>query len=263
MKSKKTFLTTTFLIFISLSHFAFAQTDYVIRLSGDTIKGSLKIIDYEQLERVQIKTDKGKTVLTGLEVRCLRKNNDLYRPVRFENTVRFMKVLIDGYLSLHAFNSLNQNSWDGRYLTKLDGTGMEIPNLTFKKSLGNYLSDCGDIKKRIENGELGKSDVEKIVGLYNTCMQNKTATPKPKAIATPSTSAENETVLAVKNLIAKVEGENFSSKNDALDILKDVQVKVGKNEPVPNYLMEGLKASLADMPSLVKELDTVIGLLKK
>ncbi len=85
-----------------------------------------------------------------------------------------MKVLMDGYLSLNAFNQANQSQWDGRYLTKMDGTGLEVPNLTFKKTLGSFLSDCGDIKKRREDGELGRGDLEKIVSLYNTCLQNKT-----------------------------------------------------------------------------------------
>lgn len=264
MKLEKSFFTTAVLFFVL--RFALAQTDYVVRLTGDTIKGNLQILDYEQIERVLIKTDSKKISLTALQTRSISKNNELYRPVKYENTARFMKVLIDGYLSLYAFHLTKQStSWDGRYLTKLDGTGMEVPNLGFKKSMGNYLSDCGDIKDRFEKGELGKGDVEKIVGLYNTCMQNKTASAVPKSvpITTPPAIVENEKVLAVKDLVTKVEAENFNTKNDALDILKDIQSKVIKNESVPNYLIEGLKSSLADVTSLTKDVDSVITLLKK
>jgi len=260
MKKEITFLSIALLVFAFLPTISLAQTDYAIRLNGDTVKGSLQILDYEQIDRVRIKTNKEKTSLTALQVRCIKKNNELYRPVRNDNTARFMKVLIDGYLSLNAFHPPNQSSWDGRYLTKLDGTGMEVPNLGFKKSLGNYLSDCGDIKKRIDDGELGKRDLEKIVDLYNACMQANTVA---KVKTTPPAVIESEKVLAVKNLLAKVETESFTTKKDVEDILKDIQVKVTKNEPVPNYLLDGLKSALADVPSLTKDVDTVIALLKK
>lgn len=265
MKKEISKLSTALLILTLLSNAALAQTDYAVRINGDTLKGSLQILDFEQIDRVQIKTDKGKISLTALQVRCVKKKNELYRAVRYENTVRLMKVLIDGYLSLYAFHLSKQSSqWDGRYLTKLDGTGMEIPNLSFRKSLGNYLSDCGDIKEKLEKGELGKRDVEKIIGLYNTCMQNKTvaAIPKSTPATAPTPVVENEKALAVKNLVTKVEAENFTTKKDALDILKDIQSKVSKNESVPNYLLEGLKSSLAEVPSLAKDLDSVVTLLK-
>lgn len=262
MKKEKSFLATAVLAFIFLPSISLAQTDYAVRLNGDTIKGTVQILDYDQIDRLQIKTNKGKISLTALQVRCIGKNNELYRAVRYENKVRFMKVLIDGYLSLHAFNPPNQSMWDGRYLTKKDGTGMEVPNLAFKKTLGNYLSDCGNVKDQIESGELGKRDIGKIVNAYNTCMQDKTVVPYSKATP-PSPNVDNEKVKALKNLMTKVEAENFATKKDALDILTDIQSKVSKNESVPNYLIDGLKSSLANTPSLASDLDAVIALLKK
>jgi hypothetical protein len=261
MKKETLFLSPVLLVFVLFSNIVSAQTDYAIRLNGDTIKGSLQILDYEQIDRVQIKTGKEKFSFTALQIRSIRKNGELYRPVKFDNTARFMKVLIDGYLSLHAFHASNQSSsWDGRYLTKRDGTGMEVPNLGFKKSMGNYLSDCGDIKNRIEKGELGKRDIQKIVELYNGCMQANTEANFKTA---PTATIDSEKVLVLKSFITKVEAENFITKKDAMDILKDIQSKVSKNETIPNYLFDGLKASLLDVPSLSKDLDTLISLLKK
>ena len=261
MKIEKPFFTTFVLVFIFLPGIVLSQTDYAIRVNGDTVKGSLKILDYEQIDRVQVKTNKEKTTLTSLQVRCIKKNNELYRPVRRDNTAHFMKVLIDGYLSLNAFHLSNQSSWDGRYLTKLDGTGMEVPNLSFKKSLGNYLSDCEIVKGRIEKGELRKGDLEKIVNEYNACLQAKSQTTNTKV--SPPVTIENDKTIALKNFVTKVEAENFPSKKDALDVLKDIQTKVTKNEPVPNYLFEGLKSYLLDTPSLNKDLEDLIALLKK
>jgi hypothetical protein len=137
---------------------------------------------------------------------------------------------------------------------------MEVPNLSFKKSLGNYLSDCGDIKDRIQKGEFGKRDLQKIVESYNECMQANTV---DNSKTTPPATIDSEKVIALKKFMTKVEAENFSGKNDALDILKDIQSKVSKNETVPNYLIDGLKSSLANTPSLGNDLDSIMALLKK
>jgi hypothetical protein len=139
---------------------------------------------------------------------------------------------------------------------------MEVPNLSFKKIMIKYLSDCPDVTKRISSSDLTKRDMERIVDLYNICLQTKTEDSKSKP-EPPVESIDSEKVLAVKNLITKVEAENLLTKKDALEVLKDIQSKVNKNEPVPNYLLEGLKSYLADTPSLTKDLDAVVALLKK
>jgi len=112
-----------------------------------------------------------------------------------------------------------------------------------------------------EKGELGKRDLEKIVNLYNACMQANT--DESFKNVSPPTVIESEKILAVKNFMTKVEAENFVTKKDAIDILKDVQSKIIKNESVPNYLIEGLKSSLAEVPSLTTDLDNFVSLLKK
>jgi hypothetical protein len=261
MKPERPSATMIILAFLFLPYFSWAQGDYVVRLSGDTLKGNLKILAADKVDQVLITVDGKKTHFTALQVRSLSKDNDTYKGVVIDNAVHFMKVLKDGYLSLNAYNTATPNSWDGRYLTKRDGTGMEVPNLSFKKMLGKYLSDCPDIKNRIESGDLSKRDIERIVDLYNACIQAKTEAASIKN-ASPVV-IDNEKVLAVKNLITKVEAANFLTKNDALDVLKDIQSKVTKNEAVPKYLVDGLKSYLADTPSLNQDLDTLMALLKK
>jgi|GEM_PF-293784 len=260
MKINHHFIAILSLLFLPC--FGWAQTDYLIKLSGDTLKGVVRLLPDERLDRVQLIIGEARTSFTALQVRSVRKENITYKPVRYENTIRLMRVLIDGYLSLNAFSSANPNSWDSKYLTKRDGTGMEVPNLGFKKILSNYLSDCPEVAKRIISGDLNKRDVERIVDLYNVCLQTKTETAKNKPEPAPA-SADSEKVLAVRNFITKVEAENFLTKKDALDVLKDIQSKVVKNEVVPNYQLEGLKSYLTDSPALTMDLDALIKLLKK
>src|SRR5260221_3623567 len=248
-----------FLMTLPLS--TIAQKDYALTIKGDTLDGALKLMPYDQLDRVQIIVNGKKTYFTALQVKAFFQSGTMYQTMKYENSYHFMKLIKPGYLSLLAFRFANQNSWDGQYLAKKDGSGMEVPNLGFKKMLSKYLSDCADVSGKLDKGDLSKRDLERIIDLYNTCIQTKTESMTNKP--TPTLAIDSDKVLAVKDFVGKVEQENFVTKKDALDMLKDILSKVSKNEPVPNYLIEGLKSYLADTPSLSKELDSVVALLKK
>ncbi len=233
-----------------------AQSDYAVTFKVDTLRGEIKIMSYDQLDRVQWSDQGKKKIYSALQIKSLYKSGEFFQPVRYENTIKFMQVMKSGFLSLYKFS--NQNA-EGQYLAKKDGTGMEVPNLNFKKALSKYLSECPDIASRLGKGEFSKRDIERIIDLYNACVQND---PYLGAAAKP-TVIDSEKILAVKTLTEKVNQENFSSKKDALDLLKDIQTKVSKNETVPNYLMEGLKSYLGAVPAVSKELDALISSLKK
>src|SRR5258708_15929679 len=255
-------LFTLLLSIASLPFNSFAQKNYALSSKGDTLKGELKFYSFDNLDRVQINSGGKKSSYTALQVRGFFKDGSTYQSAKYDNSVRFMKVIKSGYLSLLAFNATSQGSWDGRYLLKKDGTSLEVPNLAFKKMMSKFLEDCPEVHDRITNGELPKRDLEKIVDLYNTCLQTKTETLiTTKPVVAPSFSSEK--ILAIKKLSEKVEAENFLTKKDVLDLLKDMRGKVSKNEAIPNYLTEGLKSYLADTPALLKEADELIALLKK
>jgi hypothetical protein len=166
-----------------------------------------------------------------------------------------MQVLKSGYLSLYAFNFPNQYLFDGRYMVKLDGTAMEMPNISFKKIMANFLEDCGEVSERIKKGELGKSDILTIIDEYNICVAK--LKPASNAITT------SEELIALQNLSAKVKELNFDTKEDALDILKDMQSKLEKKEKVSNYLIGGLETALKDQSTLTEDLTKLTDLLKK
>jgi len=236
----------------------FAQKDYALSLRGDTLRGDLKITSFDNLDRLQIVSGGKKTTYTALQVKALYKDSTAYESVKFNNTIRFMKVLKAGYLSLYAFNIPGVGSWDGRYIAKKDGSGMELPNLGFKKVLSKYLKECGEVVQGLEKGDLGRREIEKIIDLYNNCDEAKGNSFAPEVIKGNATK-----VAAIKKMTEKIEAENFLTKKDALDLLKDIQAKVLKNEAIPNYLTEGLKSYLVDTPSLSKDAEELIALLKK
>jgi hypothetical protein len=68
---------------------------------------------------------------------------------------------------------------------------------------------------------------------------------------------------AIQNLKQKLSEQEFTSKKDAIDLLTDLEQKAGRNETIPNYLLEGLKSYLAPVTSIQSELESVLQLLKK
>ena len=140
-----------FASFVSVA--IYAQSNFAITIKGDTIKGSVKILTYDLLDRVQVVVDKKKKNYTALEIKALSINGEIFNTVKYDKGYRYMKLLKSGFLSLYGFRLPNQSSYDGQYLLKRDGTGMEVPNLTFKKSMIAYLSDCAEITERIKSGD--------------------------------------------------------------------------------------------------------------
>lgn len=250
---------TLFLIGFS----ALAQTDYVVTLKSDTLRGNIRILSYDQLDRAQVSIKGKKELYTALQILIVSIGNEFYKPVQIDNTVRLMKILRTGYLSLYGFKPENQNNYDGRYLVKLDGSSMEMPNIGFKKIMASYLEDCTELSEQVKKGDFGKAKLEEIVDRYNACVSKD----KP-AVAQPSISAEEALIKtnrmnAIQNLKSKINEQTFSTKEDALDILRDIESKVDRNENVSNYLLDGLQSSLKDQTTLAEDLSNLIALFKK
>ncbi|MDZ7646499.1 MAG: hypothetical protein U5K54_04605 [Cytophagales bacterium] len=80
-----------------------------------------------------------------------------------------------------------------------------------------------------------REELDKIVDEYNECIANAN---KDKVL--PS-SEVNEKSVAITTLIAKVEAQDFASKKDALDLLRDIQGRVNKTEIHPKLFNRWLK----------------------
>jgi hypothetical protein len=249
-------------LLLSINAIGFAQTDYAITAKGDTLRGRTKMLTYDVLDRVQVIVDKKKKNFSALEVKTVFMDGVTYQTVKHDKGYRYMRLIKSGFLSLYGFRLPNQSSYDGQYLLKKDGSGMEIPNLTFKKSMANFLSGCDEVESRIKSGDLGRRDIDQIIDRYNSCLQFKTE-KKIEAVPEP-TPIESEKMIAINAIISKVEtAADFSSKNDALDLLKDVRSKVGRNEILPNYLTKEIKNSLGAQPQFAEDLEKLLLLLKK
>jgi hypothetical protein len=255
-------LLLAFSVLLLSSYMAFSQTDYAITSKGDTLRGKVKLLTYDILDRVQVTIDKKKKVYSALEVKTLFTDGVTYHTMKYDRGYRYMKLLKSGFLSLYGFRLPNQSSYDGQYLFKKDGTGMEIPNLTFKKTMASFLSGCDEVESRIKSGDLGRRDIDQIIDRYNSCLQFKTE--KKIEIAPEPTPIENEKMIAINSFISKVESAtDFNNKNDGLDLLKDLRSKVARNEILPNYLTKDIKNYLGTQSAFAEDLDKLLLLLKK
>ena len=243
------FVVAAFSVLISTGLFG---QDYVVTIQGDTLKGEVKALTYSAEKKVQItEPGKKKVVFPFFKVKVFTSDGELYQPLKGPDGYTFMKVLKTGYLSLYAFQMKNQTGFDGMYLAKLDGSGMEVPNLTFKKGMKKFLDDCPSVTYKIENDQLNKRDLHKIVDEYNACVKAPAVvhTPASPVVAAPVVAApapvEKSSSAAWNTLEEKVKAQpDFEGKADALEMIGEIKSKMAASQKVPNFLIEGLKSSL-------------------
>jgi hypothetical protein len=236
---------------------AYAQ-DFFVTLQGDTIRGEIKPLTYGAERKVQVaEPGKKKVIYPFFKVKAYSLDGDIYQPVKGPNGYTFMKLIKPGYLSILSFQAENQTTYDGIFLLKRDGDGIEVPNLTFEKGMKKFLDDCPAVVKKIDNDVYNKKDLHQIVDEYNACMANPTpAEEKPTAAQPPKSLAAWD---ALEN---KVKSQpDFPEKNNALDMIKEIKSKLSTNQKVPNFLIEGLKSSLnqdvfkAELDNALKEIN--------
>jgi len=231
-----------FLILLFAYKCAGAQ-DYVVTTLGDTLRGEVKPLFYGVDKKVQLRgADKKKEVYPMFKVTAFHYKDETYQPIKGPDGYTFMKVVKSGYLSLYSFQMPNQISFDGLFLSRKDGTGMEVPNLSFKKFMKNFLEDCPSVVDRIDNGDLGKKELHQIVDEYNQCMSSKTI-DHGKIIEMQV--EQNRHLIPWNTLEEKVRAESdFEGKSNALEMIKEIKSKITGNESIPHFLIDGLKSAL-------------------
>ncbi len=238
-----------------------AQTDYVVTTKNDTIKGNVKYLNYGIEKKVQVTTmDNKKNVYSILQTIGFSMDQELYHAVRHSQGYAYMKVIKGGYLTLYAFQLPNQNLWDGRYLLKKDGTGMEVPNIGFKKQLKKFLSDCPEVTARIESGEYSKTKLNEMVDGYNQCIDLNTRNQKQAIQLSKEQTAKISTWTQLENEVRNLSA--FESQANALEMIDDIKTKINKGEKIPNFVTEGLKEALKNQSTIQNSLEKALQELK-
>jgi hypothetical protein len=242
----------------SLASLCFAQSDYIVTAKGDTIRGEVVITSYD-VDRIIVHVNKKKTAYTALQARTVVINGEIYKTQLFGNTYKVMKLIRPGFLSLYGYKDANQSNYDGRYMVKLNGTSMEVPNLVFKKSISKFLEDCPTVKDKLKDHELTRKNLVEIIDFYNACMDDKTK--KINGVPTPVTAAPI-TSAPLDNLREKVAAlPDFADKKNSLELINDIGTKIGNGQEIPKYMIEGLKNYLGAQAAVKADLDAFLASL--
>jgi hypothetical protein len=253
----RAFLVLSFILIFTGLH---AQ-DYVITVKGDSISGVVKPMFSGSTSKVQITdSNKKKTSYTLFQVKSFTFKEEIYNSVKGPNGYCFMLLKKAGYLSLYSFQLPNQNTFDGLYLNKRDGTGMEVPNLGFKKAMAKFLQECPSVADKIERGEeLGKRNLDTIIDEFNACINNNT-TYQSKLIV--ESQDKTKKISAWDSLENKLKSSaDFDGKANAQEMITDIKGKISRGEKVPNFIIEGLKSIInptelkVDLENALKELN--------
>ena len=242
-----------FLILLFACSTAFAQ-DYVITSKGDSLAGDLKIFTMGADKKVMVNENKKKTYVALFQVKEFRYKDEMYKPVKGPAGYTFMKLVKPGYLSLFAFQLENQVTYDGLYLQKKDGSGIEVPNLGFKKAMKKFLTECPAVSLKLDTDVYGRKDLTIIIDEYNACIAGNTAAQN-RALAQIQEQTKKSSPW--ESLREKVEAADFSGKADALEMIDEIRKKISRSEKVPNFMIEGLKSSLSGT-TLQTELDAAL-----
>jgi hypothetical protein len=248
-----------FLLIMLVYQCASAQ-DYVVTVKGDTVRGNVRPLNFGPDKKVQVTEEGKKKVSYSLpQVRSYYYKDETYQPVRNDKGYTFMKLVKSGYLSLYNFQMENQVTYDGQFLMKRDGKGLEVPNLSFKKIMSKFLDDCEDVAAKIDKGELTRKNLNDIVDAYNACINARTIDHGKMLVMKQE---ETKKINAWDDLEQKINAkEDFHGKADAIEMINEIKGKIKRNEKVPNFMIEGLKTSLAQA-NLTTELDAVLAELK-
>ena len=244
-----------FLLLMIVYQCAGAQ-DYVVTTKGDTIYGDIRPVTYGVERKVQvIGANKKKVTYPIVQTQGFVLKGETYSPIRTNQGYVFMKLVKPGYLSLYAFQLENQATYDGQYLVKKDGSGMEVPNLSFKKSIAKFLEDDQELSSKILQGELGKRDLALIIDTYNQWIEGRTI-DQGKIISV--TKEQKQKINSWDILEEKLKSEpDFEGKSNALEMIAEIKSKISKSEKIPNFLLEGLKNSMTQS-SLKAELENAL-----
>jgi hypothetical protein len=230
--------------------------DYLVTNKGDTLRGNITLQLNGKIETAVVKGEKRMSV-SAINTRIISLEGKIYKPIQFNSNIQFMQIVVDGYLSLLAFQQPNVMSYDGRLLRKRDGKQIEVPSLGFKKHMSSFLSDYEALASKIQEGELGQKDLQDIIKQYNDFISGNSGTPMPVESKTQSTQEITKLDL-LKALRSEVEKSDIASRQDALDILTDWQEKMQNGKPVMPYMLKALKSALSSREDLLTKLDEML-----
>ena len=235
-----------------LLSFSLKGQDQLLLTTEKSFEGKIKIDRAsEGHETITVKVGKNKTKLQAHEFKYFIKDDEKYVPFKLGQYYKIMKVEIEGYLSLYYYRD-GTYDFGTQYLHKLDGQGITVPNISFKKRISEYLNDCPQIETGLNTGEYKKTELNKIVTDYNGCIKQKTIQTR---MSKPDLSEDKISLIdKIDQVISKIGDGNEELKT----LLADIQTKLAEGKSIPGYLKSALMEQSKNVPDLSEEITQLL-----
>jgi len=235
-----------------ITSLAFAQSSYVVTVTGDTLLGEVKLISGGTMDRVQLNSNSKKTTYTAFQARAARANNETYHALQLGTSYRFMKLIKEGHLSIYGYRIETQTSYDGRLLRKANGESFDVPTIAFRGSVLNFIADCESAAQAVKEQKLGREDLEAIANAYNDCMNQKL---KQNYLNEQKTIVARSKRARVEDFLKVVSATNLDNKAEVEGLLNDMITKIEAGQSIPSYQKNALIDYLKDMKEFKESLD--------
>ena len=241
------------LLLISFSLTAVAQNDYIITSKGDSLSGTINFpLPGPGHEEVHIKIDKKKQRLKSYQVNRVVLKGKEYHVLRLGEVYKFMLLKKPGYTSLYQYRTEGGFEFSSPYLKKNGGKGIDVPNLAFRRTVGDFVSDCPELQLKINNRSLKKSDIEEILDLYNACAEQGVVYKSNRF----KEKSDSEESLIIATILTKV--KIVDPESEIINILEDIQEKIDKKEEIPGYLKSALKDQSKDLKEIKSDVNELL-----
>jgi hypothetical protein len=263
------------IVLLTFAMSGFAQ-DTLVKTDGETLEGRVNIATNTlDVEYATIKVERKKQTISILDIREIRmKNGDLIKPVGFNNTVKFGKLIVEGYLSYYRVNKDNSpEKFTADLLIKLNGKHQLLGGrIGFRSSAKDFLGDCVRVVDNLDRKLYSRNDVEKMANDYNQCVseeglmseqamedkakQDKISKEEKEGTAVPETLEKKLTDFAT----LLEHSDKISNKTDVTAMFNDISGKIRRKETIPDYLKNALTSALKTDPQLLKLMEEILAL---
>ena len=248
-------------LIISLTTLGFSQDiDQVITLKGDTISGKVIISTSDPVvQTISIKNDTGRNIFKVYEVKVVTKGDDIYRTIKIDGKYQLGLVVKEGYLSLYRYVSSDpsaQNDFTESILIKRDGDHRVVPKLGFRNQMKDFLGDCETVEQSLNDKMYGRGELIKLIEDYNKCLEEKT-----QAISRgeTTTNLNPDKTLLIKTLISQIKSDQtIQDRESLLEMLHDLDFKLKRNNPIPNYLKSALEEAVKNNTGFTEQLNKIL-----
>ncbi|MTI23319.1 hypothetical protein E1176_19985 [Fulvivirga sp. RKSG066] len=246
-------LTLTFII----TALSLQAQDYIVTLQRDTIQGEVDILLPDTYsENLVFQNEDQKKQFMAQQLYGVYDDSAMYNTVKLSDKYRLMKVIEGGYLTYYLYRADQAYDFSLPYLQKSSTEGIEVPTISFRKKMTDFLKDCPAVVEKIDSKEYKRGDLSEIVRAYNACLNTKTEDIYTQAAIEEKNRGAKE---IINDIIAAVDKKDNA---DLITMLNDIKNKLDNGDEVPGYLTTALKDQTKDMEDIQKHVNELLGLIK-